>query len=443
MNRLFTYNNKLVSPSSAKVLGDGLPPIAPKTLRFRFYNDFDPTTELSDQSAYGATWTHVTHNIYDWTFNSTDWHLARDPSGSSNTSVWNMYMYRDGSRWVYPMSSRDLDIIDSDLTGVTSVNRLFQGASWVHDCVLKNTSSVADWTSCFYNGNRGCKLSTLNRLDMSGVTDPSNLSTMFGACTYLTGDIILDIPNMTGSFTTAMFVNTKNYFIGPGSFTINMPNCSGSNLSGSNGIIVLTTNTGAYDVPVTLNFGGSVTSLKNFFRGSTGISQVTINGWNTSGVSCQNLFSGCTHLSTINLPSNAKFTGNCASAFQQTPITATPTIDVSDVTDSGYMFYYCTSLETAASYTMPSCTTTQYMFFNCTSLKQVPAITCPAVTNTRNMFNTCTAVESGALDMYNYLSTKATPVTTYTNTFYNCGSDTVTGQAELSQIPSSWGGTGA
>lgn len=50
-------------------------------------------------------------------------------------------------------------------------------------------------------------------------------------------------------------------------------------------------------------------------------------------------------------------------------------------------------------------------------------------------------VKSGILNAYNYLSST---VTTYNNmTFKNCGSNTVTGAAELAQIPSSWGGTGA
>ena len=43
--------------------------------------------------------------------------------------------------------------------------------------------------------------------------------------------------------------------------------------------------------------------------------------------------------------------------------------------------------------------------------------------------------------MYQQMSTQATPPTSYTDTFKNCGRDTTTGAAELAQIPESWGGT--
>jgi hypothetical protein len=61
----------------------------------------------------------------------------------------------------------------------------------------------------------------------------------------------------------------------------------------------------------------------------------------------------------------------------------------------------------------------------------------------RRMFNDCLNVQSGALALYQQASTQTTPPSEYYNTFYNCGSNTTTGAAELAQIPSSWGGTGA
>ena len=57
------------------------------------------------------------------------------------------------------------------------------------------------------------------------------------------------------------------------------------------------------------------------------------------------------------------------------------------------------------------------------------------------MFYGCTAVTTGALALYQKTSTQATLPNSYGDMFKNCGSNTPTGQAELSQIPTAWGGT--
>lgn len=57
------------------------------------------------------------------------------------------------------------------------------------------------------------------------------------------------------------------------------------------------------------------------------------------------------------------------------------------------------------------------------------------------MFYNCTQVQSGALALYQQASTQTTPPTIYENAFWQCGSNTTTGAAELAQIPVAWGGT--
>jgi len=54
------------------------------------------------------------------------------------------------------------------------------------------------------------------------------------------------------------------------------------------------------------------------------------------------------------------------------------------------------------------------------------------------MFSGCYKVESGALALYQQASSQATPPSTHNSAFYKCGRDTVTGAAELAQIPSDW-----
>lgn len=82
------------------------------------------------------------------------------------------------------------------------------------------------------------------------------------------------------------------------------------------------------------------------------------------------------------------------------------------------------------------------MFEGCTSLitlpdldySQVPEI---HVNDISELYYGCVNVESGILREYNKLSTLF-PNSNPGHPFYNCGSNTTTGAAELAQIPSNW-----
>lgn len=79
------------------------------------------------------------------------------------------------------------------------------------------------------------------------------------------------------------------------------------------------------------------------------------------------------------------------------------------------------------------------------NLKKIGSLFVPNANTVNSMFNGQVNCESGILAAYNYLSSIST-ISTSTSTalcFADCGSNTVTGAAELAQIPSSWGGTGA
>jgi len=65
------------------------------------------------------------------------------------------------------------------------------------------------------------------------------------------------------------------------------------------------------------------------------------------------------------------------------------------------------------------------------------------VTDIRGMLYQSYNVQSGALALYQQASSQDIPPSQHSQTFYNCGSNTTTGAAELAQIPSDWGGTGA
>lgn len=117
------------------------------------------------------------------------------------------------------------------------------------------------------------------------------------------------------------------------------------------------------------------------------------------------------------------------------------------------LFYEYTGLVSCANIGFKVSSVLARLFYGCTSLKNVPMITCPGVATTDDapqridrMFWGCRNVESGTYNMYQYLRSILPNTTSTTGPygyapFYQCGDQTVTGAAELAQIPTTWGGT--
>ena len=97
------------------------------------------------------------------------------------------------------------------------------------------------------------------------------------------------------------------------------------------------------------------------------------------------------------------------------------------------------SLEVVSGFTIGSAQV-HGLFANCADLTSVALFDTSNVTSVNSWFNGCTSLNGGALAFYNQLSTQANPPTSHTDTFTDCGIDTVLGLAELQQIPASWGG---
>lgn len=110
----------------------------------------------------------------------------------------------------------------------------------------------------------------------------------------------------------------------------------------------------------------------------------------------------------------------------------------SNITSTAYMFNGCSSLTTVHLFDTSNVTTMQSMFQGCSSLTTVPLFNTSNVDSIDAMLWNCVNVESGALALYQQASTQTNPPIQHTYTFRNCGSNTVTGAAELAQIPSNW-----
>lgn len=114
-------------------------------------------------------------------------------------------------------------------------------------------------------------------------------------------------------------------------------------------------------------------------------------------------------------------------------------IDLSNVTTTNFMCSDCNNLRSFPNLRMDSLSAANGMFYNCRGLQKVPDLgQLPNIYIVQSMFGNCRNVETGTLAMYNILSARITTASNYRLCFTSCGADTVTGQAELAQIPSGW-----
>jgi surface protein len=160
-----------------------------------------------------------------------------------------------------------------------------------------------------------------------------------------------------------------------------------------------------------------------------------------SGTSFEYILSNSTNVVEV-LGANTSAITNMNYAFEScTSLSSVPLFDTSKVTRMSYMFFNCSSLTTVPLFDTSNLEYMTYMFRQCSSLTIIPLFNTSKLSNMTGAFQLCRNVQSGALALYQQASSKAHPPS-HTDTFKDCGRDTVTGAAELAQIPSSWGGTG-
>lgn len=136
------------------------------------------------------------------------------------------------------------------------------------------------------------------------------------------------------------------------------------------------------------------------------------NGTNITNM--ESMFNGCSSLTSVTL------------------------FDTTACTNMSSMYKGCTALTTVPLYDTSACTNMYSMLAGCSSLTAIPLFNTSNVTNMNYMCSGCRNVQSGALSLYQQASSQTTPPSNHDSTFYNCGSNTTTGTAELAQIPSDW-----
>lgn len=115
-----------------------------------------------------------------------------------------------------------------------------------------------------------------------------------------------------------------------------------------------------------------------------------------------------------------------------------PALNMSNVTNATCMFDEAQKLKTVPLYDLSNLTNMYRMFANCMALESIPSFNITKVTNMFQTFGSCYNCSSGQYDIYHTAATKAIAVTNHYRTFYDCGTNTQTGTAELARIASDW-----
>ena len=118
-------------------------------------------------------------------------------------------------------------------------------------------------------------------------------------------------------------------------------------------------------------------------------------------------------------------------------LTTVPLLNTSKCTDFVFGFYNCYSLQTFPIIDTSKATKLDNMFQKCSSLIYVPLLSTSSATTMSAMFDGCTNVIQGSLALYNQANSQ-TRVPDHKIAFRDCGINTQSGSAELSQIPDDW-----
>lgn len=150
------------------------------------------------------------------------------------------------------------------------------------------------------------------------------------------------------------------------------------------------------------------------------------------------MFYWCTSLPTVPLFDTSKVT-DMSNMFQRChALTSVPLFDTSRVTDMSQMFDFCNSLTTVPLFNTHNVTDMGAMFNDCYELTTIPLFDTYKVTECAYMFAEAEKVQSGALALYQQMSTQFKPPSNHSGTFRHTGRHTTTGAAELAQIPDDW-----
>ena len=334
-----------------------------------------------DPTGWTGTWTRVpgTTDTWDCTYENPDW-----------TDLFS-------TRWDI------LEVLGGNTSGVTNMSYMFNGwdrstqssNSRLERVALFDTSNVVnmEWMFCECHS-----LVSVPAFDTGKVT---TMEGIFDYCTSLSEIPFMDLSNVTTLEYAFDFTAIR---------TIPPFNTS------------------------------KVTTMESAFSGCASLETIPLID-TSSVVTMENTFESCESLVSIPLLDTRNVTTMRQTFAGCSSLTTVPLLDTSHVTTMEAMFNSCESLVSVPLLDTSSVENMDSMFEYCGELVTIPLFDTSSATNMDNMFDACENVQTGALALYTQASTQATPPASYDGCFTRCGINTVTGAAELTQIPASWGGT--
>ena len=301
-----------------------------------------------------------------------------------------------------------------DCTGITSFEYndyvaqsarrvgVFHGNSLMASVRLLHTSSVTSLYKAFYN----CSALQSLTMDMSGVTTAGHAFAGSGLTSAN-----FDMPSIDSGDDEAL----ESAFEGCGALKT-----------------------------LALRLGSGSYSLMKTFKNCVALESAAISfaDDNVHSVDLNNAFYQCYALTQVTAP-KLRAGDMTATFYKCTSLASAANINM-QFAASGTLtsaFYQCRSLEGLPDLSGRRTTNINSMCTDCAALKAIPSPLIAASSVVQYVgyaFSGCVNVESGALALYNRLSGQTTPPPNHQECFKDCGSNTVTGAAELAQIPSDW-----
>lgn len=180
-----------------------------------------------------------------------------------------------------------------------------------------------------------------------------------------------------------------------------------------------------------------VTDMEQLFSVNYNLTSVPF--FDTSNVTVfYSMFRTCNHLTSVPLFDTSSATDTALMFDACASLSSVPLLNTSSVMYMSSMFRGCSSLSTIPLIDTSKVTRFDDFCNGCTSLSQIPDFDVSSATTVSSAFKDCSSVTTGILSMYQKLSALGSQLTNHTACFRNCGSNTVSGAAELAQIPSDW-----
>ena len=295
-------------------------------------------------------------------------------------------------------------------TNVTNMNGMFAECGLLASVPLFDTSKVSVMSEMFF------ECTSLTSVPLFNTSNITNMHGMFSSCTSLTAVPLLNTSKVTDmrymfyyctnvqSGALALYQQASTQTTPPVYVEEAFTNCGSNTTTGSAELAQIPTSWGGLLDPYNpLNLPANTVRVRTSDGNAPIKSSYTSYGTAT-------LVAGTTDVYDVYK------SGNSLSAMlsDSTNVIEILGANTTNITYMGYMFYGCTALTTIT-------------IFDTTKATVVSS-----------MFQGCINVETGALALYNQMSSQSRPPSSHLQTFRNCGSNTQSGAAELAQIPSDW-----